>query len=332
MMESKIITIDSGKITDYLHHVDLREFGTRRVLTCFVAEFDNCNIILDCVSSLEIKHLLRYAKRNKIDLSKVKYLVTTHHHFDHTGGMWKLYEEIKKYNPEIKIITNQETKTLLNDYEYHLSRAKRTFGDFIGEMRVIEEDAFKIIESSMNFNADPNKLDVIETFQTEGIDLKLSILKTPGHTHDHQCPLFIKDGEIDFIFFGEAVGTLYHSTKLVSMPTSMPVYFNYEDYMNTLQNLKEIYPLRAGMGHFGVINGKDNVRTFLLDNESFMKKFKDKIVELYAQRPETKYIVPNVLAMLAERTDLMGDEHPVLRNIILGITYGMMMSLGYRKE
>ena len=95
-MEKEIITVESGKITEYLHHVDLREFGTRRVLTCFIAEFDDCNVILDCGSSLEVKNLLRYAKKNKIDLSKMKYLVTTHHHFDHTGGMWKLYDEIKR--------------------------------------------------------------------------------------------------------------------------------------------------------------------------------------------------------------------------------------------
>jgi len=198
-MEKEIITVKSGKINEYLHHVDLKEFGTRRVLTCFIAEFDECNIILDCGSSLEIKHLLRYAKRNEIELSKVKYLVTTHHHFDHTGGMWKLYDEIKKYNPNVKIISNQATKTLLNDYEYHLGRAKRTFGDFIGEMKVIKDEAFIIVEPSSNFHSNPDMLDVFETFKIKGMEVKLSILKTPGHTHDHQCPLFIKDGEIVFI-------------------------------------------------------------------------------------------------------------------------------------
>ena len=327
-----IITVESGKINEYIHHVDLREFGTRRVLTCFIAEFDECNIILDCGSSLEVKNLLRYAKKNKIDLSKVKYLVTTHHHFDHTGGMWKLYDEIKKYNPNVKIITNQETKVLLNDFDYHLSRAKRTFGDFIGEMRAIEDKAFKIIEPSTNFNSDPNKLDVFETFTINGIEVKFSILKTPGHTHDHQCPLFIKDGEIDFIFFGEAVGTLYHSSKLISMPTSMPVYFKYESYMKSIENLKNIYPLKAGMGHFGVINGKENVREFLLDNESFIRDFRNKVIDLYKKKPETKFIVNNIIPIFAKRTDVYSKMHSVFRNIILGVVYGMMMDLGYRDK
>ena len=327
-----IITIESGKINDYLHHVDLREFGMRRVLTCFIAEFDECNIILDCGSSLEVKNLLRYAKRNKIDLSKVKYLVTTHHHFDHAGGMWKLYEKIKSLNPNVKIITNEETKTLLNDYEYHLSRAKRTFGDFIGEMRAIEDHAFKLVEPSLNFNSDPNKLDMVESFKINGEEVKFSILKTPGHTHDHQCPLFVKDREIEFIFFGEAVGTIYHSTKLISMPTSMPVYFKYDDYMKSIKNLKKIYPLKAGMGHFGVINGKENVREFLLNNESFMQEFREKIIELYHKKPETKYVVERVIPIFAERSDLMNEMPEVFKNIILGVTYGMMMDLGYRNE
>ena len=108
---------------------------------------------------------------------------------------------------------------------------------------------------------------------------------TPGHTPDHQCPLFIKNNKIDFIFFGEAAGTLFHSTKLLSMPTSMPVYFKFQEYMKSLKKLQALTLSSAGFGHFGVIKGPKNVHKFLLDNETLMKEFRESIIQAYGENP-----------------------------------------------
>jgi len=330
-MVKEVITIKSGKINDYLHHIDAKAYGSPRMLSIFLGEFENCSILLDCGSSLEIKNGLRYFKRNQIPLSSFKYLITSHHHFDHNGGLWKLYEEIKKYNPHVKILTNHLTKALLNDYDLHLNRGRSTYGNLVGEMKHIEEKAFKIIEPSTNFNSNPDKLEIIETFAANGSEIKLVILKTPGHTPDHQTPVLVKDDLIDFIFLGEAAGTIYHTSKLLTMPTSMPIYYNHEDYMETLVNLKKLDPpLKAGFGHFGVINGKDNVREILLEHESFMKKFKSLIVKYHSEKPETKYILDKIMPILLPRTDLSIGHNSVFRNISLAIVYGMMTSLGFR--
>ena len=109
----KIILTNTGKINDYIHLLDLQEFGMPRVLACFIARFDEATVIMDCGSSLEVKRISRYLKRNDIPLSSVKYLIPTHHHFDHAGGLWALKDEIKKHNPDVKILTNKKTKTLL---------------------------------------------------------------------------------------------------------------------------------------------------------------------------------------------------------------------------
>lgn len=120
------IMLDSGKINEYLHHIDIKAYGSPRMLSVFLGEFDDYSILIDCGSSLEIKRGLRYFKRNQIPLSSFKYIITSHHHFDHNGGMWKLYEKIKRYNPNVKILTNHLTKTLLNDFEHHLKRGRST--------------------------------------------------------------------------------------------------------------------------------------------------------------------------------------------------------------
>jgi len=331
-MIQDLITIETGKINEYLFHIDVKAYGTPRMLSIFVGQFDNCSVLIDCGSSLDTKKLIRFLKKLKIDLSSFKYLITTHHHFDHNGGLWQLYEILKDYNPEVKILTNQKTKELLNNYEEHLARGKRTYGNLIGSMNPIEESAFKIVEPSTKFNSEAKKLDFIDSFTINGSEVKFCILKTPGHTPDHQCPIFVKDNLIDFIQLGESVGTIYHASELVTMPTSMPIYYNHEEYMSTLRNLKNLFPSKAGFGHFGVINGKKNVRKILLEHEVFMKEFREAIIKSYSKKPETRYVLEQIMPMLIPRTDLAIEDNSVFKGIALGIVYGMMMDLGYRNE
>ncbi|MGV9173127.1 MAG: MBL fold metallo-hydrolase [Promethearchaeia archaeon] len=331
-MDDHSIITDSGNINDYLYHVDLREFGVSRVLSSFIAEFEEGVVFLDCGTSLEINKLLKFAKSHGIDLTNVKYLIPTHHHFDHAGGMWKLYKKIKKHSPGVKILTNRQTKKLLNDYEFHLNRAKRTFGDFIGEMKPIEEEAFELIEPLENYRKIKIAGSVIDTFHIDSSEVHLKILNSPGHTPDHQSPLFMKDGEINFIFLGEAVGTIYHSTELVTMPTSMPVFYDHKKYMQTLQKFQEINAQMAGFCHFGVVKGKSNVSFILREHKEFIQSFRDKVKQYYEEKPKTRHVVERIMPHLTKRTDLAGEEHPVLKNIVLGVVYGMMMDLGYREN
>jgi hypothetical protein len=62
-----------------------------------------------------------------------------------------------------------------------------------------------------------------------------------------------------------------------------------------------------------------------------MKQFREKIVQFYSEKPETKYVLNKVSPLLFTRTDLSMEHSPVLTGISLGIVYGMMTSLGYRK-
>ena len=126
------------------------------------------------------------------------------------------------------------------------------------------------------------------------------------------------------------MGTIYHSSELITMPTSMPVYFNYDKFMTTLKNLKNIIPTKAGFGHFGVVNGKDNVRKLLIEHETFLIKFREAVIKFYNEKPETRYVLEKIMPMLNSRTDLSIEDNSIFNGIALGIVYGMMMDLGYR--
>ena len=248
--------------------------------------------------------------------------------------MWKLYEEIKNYNPEVKILTNSKTKALLNDFEHHLNRAKRTYKELAGTMKPLKDSAYKIIEPSTKFETNPNSLEFVDTFHKDGTEIKLAIFKTPGHTPDHSCHAFIRNNEIEFLYSGEAIGTIYHSTKLVSMPTSMPIYFNYKTFMESLQNLMKLKtPHRLGLTHFGVINGQKNIKYYMEEHQKSLKEFRAKVIQYYHEKPETKYIFNKLIPYFVERTDIpaAGGKELALSDIVLAVVYGMIVDLGYRE-
>ena len=111
----------------------------------------------------------------------------------------------------------------------------------------------------------------------------------------------------------------------------MPIYYNHEKYMETLDKLIDTIPSYAGFGHFGLVAGKPNIKELLTEHRSFMKQFREKIVQFYSEKPETQYVLNKVSPFLLTRTDLSMEHSPVLKGISLGIVYGMMTSLGYRK-
>ena len=50
-MVKEFIIIENKKLNDYLYHIDARAYGAPRMLSIFVAKFDNSSVLIDCGSS-----------------------------------------------------------------------------------------------------------------------------------------------------------------------------------------------------------------------------------------------------------------------------------------
>ncbi len=178
--------------------------------------------------------LLRYMKRNNMSLTSVKYIIASHYPFDHNGGLWKLFDEIKIHSPNVKIISSFETIKLVNILENTSNlRSRKSFGPLMGELRMIEESAFKVLKSENYFDINESCPSIIDKFELKDSDVELGVIKSPGHSPDHICPFFIRDGVVDFVYVGESVGIFIHETKLVTLPSSSAPDFNYKVYMDS---------------------------------------------------------------------------------------------------
>jgi glyoxylase-like metal-dependent hydrolase (beta-lactamase superfamily II) len=316
------ICFQKGKIQENLYLVDTLQFGVSRITSSFIYWDGETCVLMDVGTSDNVANLFRVIKKLKIPLNHVKGMVLSHYHFDHGGGSLNFYRRMVKKNPDFKIMVPQDTHDKLQNAEQHLIAAETTFGDFIGSMRAVPEEAFDIVQKDVDLPIDFND------------GSKLRLVSTSGHSLDHVSPSVIRNGEIKFTFLGEAAGTLFHGNKLVSLPTSMPN-FRYDGYYKSFKKLQALNPECIGFCHFGAIIGRDDVQTFMNEHIEYMERFRNKIQKLYNENPSTRYILENTNEFWSERVDPWFSESKsskaFFENLKLALTYGMMIDLGLRQ-
>ena len=114
--------------------------------------------------------------------------------------------------------------------------------------------------------------------------------------------------------------------------------FNYKDYMQSLERIQKLSPLNGGYAHFGLVAGKENVTEIIAEHESMMKEFRQKVIEYYSEKPETKYVFDKLTVFFGSKERIEGSidedlpEYQTFIKFFVSMLYGMMMDLGYRKD
>ena len=307
---------EAGEFIENIHMIDLNQYGMNKVCSTFLLHWEDTTIIFDAGTSDDIRKVLSYMKKHNISRESVKYLVPSHHHFDHAGGMWKILKKLEKYTPAIKIITTELTKKLMQHTEKHMKAAASTYSDWVGKMEPIAEEYFQIVRPDTRISLDGDK------------NFELELVSSPGHTFDHVCPTIYRKGEHLFSYFGEAAGTLFNNEELKTLPTSMPTEFNYELYMKSVQNLKGLHAKNAGFCHFGAITTPEDVATIIDDQISFLPIFREYVKKKYEEYQSTRPVVEATIKKLFyERSSFHRSDG--LSEVVKGISTRNALALVY---
>ncbi|MHA1819449.1 MAG: MBL fold metallo-hydrolase, partial [Promethearchaeota archaeon] len=321
-----VIFLEEGKFKENFYLNDTLQFGVHRITSSAIYWDGEVCLIIDVGTSDNVTHLIRTLHKFKIPYQKIRGVLLSHYHFDHGGGALNLWKRISRKNPDFRIIVPEDMKNKLQNAKEHLIGAKTTFGDFIGTMDPVSEEAYEIVKKDQELNLGLE-------------DYKVIYLSTPGHCNDHCSPMFVnkETNKCEFLFAGEAAGTLFHGSRLISLPTSMPSNFHYDLYMKSLEKIINAKPEAMGMGHFGIIVGLDDIMEFLKEHQQYMKNLRNRIIELYNENPSTRFIVEHIGKELWEdRVDpyyfksKMGFNF--FSNLRLALVYGMLIDLGFRKS
>jgi glyoxylase-like metal-dependent hydrolase (beta-lactamase superfamily II) len=148
----------------------------------FIITKDNESLtLIDTGLQKDVKKVIKQLREKWGSLEKIKRIIFTHRHADHTGGLGTIIDEIKKINPNHKV-----------EIVCHKDEAPH-FGDV-----VTREDL------------QPNRLVEHEEMIDENLGIKG--IHVPGHTYGHLCLLLEKE---NIMLLGDVIIWMFGGLKQV---------------------------------------------------------------------------------------------------------------------
>ncbi|MFW9872503.1 MAG: MBL fold metallo-hydrolase, partial [Candidatus Thorarchaeota archaeon] len=207
--EVKLLNMEIKTIDSNLKYINLDNYINTWVYDC-----DNLCFLVDPGPSVLINTLRKGLEHLKIKSNDLDYILLTHPHIDHAGGVGKLLN----FFPRAKIVCHPKgIKHLINPkklWEGSL-KALGKAAEFYGKIEPVPEDCIMYQEKIEN-----------------GL---IKVIETLGHSPHHQSYLFK-----EIIFVGEACGHHYPSDEVIYIRPATPPIFEYDLYLSSLQILKNL--------------------------------------------------------------------------------------------
>jgi len=210
-----------------------------------VIENDRAGFI-DTGTFHSVNNLLAVLSDKGLSLEQVDYVMPTHVHLDHAGGAGELMRRL----PNAKLVMHPRGARHMIDPEkltkgviavYGEENFQRQFGSLIPvpeERVMIAEDGFSIDLGGR----------------------KLVFLDTPGHASHHYC---VWDEHSQGLFTGDTFGLSYREWDVEGrafvFPTTSPVQFRPDAWMQTLDKLASYKPKKINLTHYGQVSDVESL-------------------------------------------------------------------------
>jgi len=192
------------------------------ITNSFLIEANNGYFLVDTGLQNSYKSFLKKLKKNSIELKDIKYIILTHHHFDHTGFLAKILTE----NKNIKLIVHKNELKALSKGE-----------SILGEKALLTKSFSLFTQLKPNYGKFDSvfirKQDIIldeKDFSLKKFGIDAKIVFTPGHTEGSISILFDNGDTI--------VGDLIINIKLVRGFKPF-VADSYEEIIKSLKKINE---------------------------------------------------------------------------------------------
>ncbi|MHA2182343.1 MAG: MBL fold metallo-hydrolase [Promethearchaeota archaeon] len=200
--------MDIAKEDSTLNCIDLGFINT------WVYYNDEMCFIVDPGPTVTVKLLKEGLDRLKIKKYGLDYILLTHPHIDHAGGVGNLLN----FFPKAKVICHPKGIK-------HLINPKRLW-----------EGSLKVLGKAAEFYGKIEPVPEDRIFYQEKIENgDIKVIETLGHSPHHQSYLFK-----DILFVGEACGHHHPSKDVIFIRPATPPIFEYDIYLFSIQKLKNL--------------------------------------------------------------------------------------------
>jgi len=245
------------KIASNFHDIQLDLKGTNftSTLSSWAYKDNKLCFLVDTGPTSAIESLKHALDKIGIKKSDLQYILISHVHQDHAGGVGKL---IKSF-PKAQVICHPKgIKHLINPKKLWEGSLKvlGKVAELYGEIIPVPEDRI--------------------SYQQEVVG-RIQVIDTSGHAPHHQSYLFNK-----YLFIGEAAGVnIPLPGRIYARPATPPV-FNYEISRSTIQKLLEedLGAKKICFAHYGMKDGVDSMLKIAKEQLEIWVKVINELIDL----------------------------------------------------
>lgn len=229
----------------------------------------------------------------QLGMSSLAYVIPTHIHLDHAGALG----ELSRLFPEAKVVVSPEGAKHATDPSKLIQSTRMVFGEgfeeVFGAILPVPESQLIIARDGQRLSLDGRKLIVIHT---------------PGHAPHHIALFDSKEGGL---FCGEALGLIYNADT-DPLPAAPPPSFNIEEYLDSMERLRQLQPRILFYSHDGIGKDPENLISKAAENTRIVG---DAILTALKTEKTEEDIARNVSGYLWRHFGVRLDEFELASNI-----------------
>jgi glyoxylase-like metal-dependent hydrolase (beta-lactamase superfamily II) len=286
----------STRISDRVYLLDTFALGNPNVVGAYLIKGPKVTLV-DCGYPSSHQTVMAGLREQGVAPSDVRYLVATHVHLDHAGGMGHLVSEM----PNAEVIAHEKSVPHLANPERLLESATRVFGK---KMMDLYGPPIPVPEARMTAVGKETHLDL-------GQGMTATIIHSPGHA-PHQISMMLDKQKL--LLTADAVGVVYPGMKFL-IPTTPPPSLDPKALVDTVNQLEQMDSLALLVPHFGV-------RT---DSEYVFRETKDKMedwVEAVRKMRQSKLTFDQIVDRMVEevRAEAGGGDLPIYVQVLTRVS------------
>lgn len=255
--------------------INLKCINLDNYINTWVYISENLCFLVDPGPTVFINSLKKSLDHLKINKNDLDYILLTHPHIDHAGGVGKLLN----FFPQAKVICHPRGIK-------HLINPKKLW-----------EGSLRVLGKAAEFYGKIEPVPENRIFYQEKIENGLiKVIETLGHSPHHQSYLFK-----NILFVGEACGHNHPSDEIIYIRPATPPIFEYDIYLSSIQKLLslDLTGYKICFPHWGM---KDNAAMMIEIAHNQIKTWLRVIESLYDKRMQSNFMELILIELLKEDT------------------------------